>query len=50
MRDQNGIDNQTGRMNQSRKATLASSIGTFVEWAEFSFYGYLAFKFANLFF
>ena len=30
--------------------TFASSIGTLVEWAEFTFYGYLVFQFSHLFF
>ncbi|WP_192483989.1 MULTISPECIES: MFS transporter [Cysteiniphilum] len=37
-------------MQSKNKVIIASAIGTFVEWAEFSFYGYLAFKFAHLFF
>ncbi len=37
-------------MQSKKKVIVASAIGTFVEWAEFSFYGYLAFKFAHLFF
>lgn len=32
------------------KITVSASIGTIIEWAEFSFYGYLAYKFAFIFF
>lgn len=33
-----------------RNVLFSSSIGTLLEWAEFSFYGYLAAQFAHLFF
>lgn len=33
-----------------QKNTLASSIGTLVEWAEFTFYAYLVYQFSQLFF
>lgn len=33
-----------------RNNTIASSIGTLVEWAEFTFYGYLVYQFSHLFF
>jgi MHS family proline/betaine transporter-like MFS transporter len=34
----------------NRKNIIVSTIGTLVEWAEFTFYGYLVFKFSHLFF
>jgi MHS family proline/betaine transporter-like MFS transporter len=37
-------------MPTNNKIILASTIGTLVEWAEFSFYGYLVYKFSHLFF
>ena len=37
-------------MQQKNRVIITSVVGTFVEWVEFSFYGYLAFKFSRLFF
>lgn len=34
----------------NKNNTIASSIGTLVEWAEFTFYGYLVYQFSHLFF
>lgn len=34
----------------SKKYIIAGAIGTLVEWAEFTFYGYMVFKFSQLFF
>lgn len=34
----------------SKKSIIAGSIGTLVEWAEFTFYGYLVAQFSHLFF
>jgi MHS family proline/betaine transporter-like MFS transporter len=33
-----------------KKSIIAGALGTLVEWAEFTFYGYLVFKFSHLFF
>lgn len=48
-----GVRQATGRQaprSQLRKATLAASIGNFVEWFDFGFYGYLATTIAVVFF
>ncbi len=37
-------------MNQEKKRIIAATIGTILEWAEYTFYGYMAFKISDLFF
>lgn len=37
-------------MNQEKKRVIAATIGTILEWAEYTFYGYMAFKISDLFF
>lgn len=37
-------------MNSSRQRVIVASMGTFLEWAEFTYYAYIAAEIANLFF
>lgn len=37
-------------MRQENKRVIAATIGTVLEWAEYTFYGYMAYKISDLFF